>query len=92
MPPHGQARREPDNPYRDLRLYTDNRIPTILLQANQGNQADVREEVDALLHDNETSELRWLDGTHSLHWDRPDAVINAVQDLLKRTSGAGNPS
>ena len=76
--------RRPDNPYLDLRLYADVAVPTIALQANQGNQADVRAAVDELLGPNPLVDLRWMDAGHSIHWDRPDAVVDAVRELLAR--------
>jgi pimeloyl-ACP methyl ester carboxylesterase len=76
--------RRSDNPYLDLRLYADVAVPTIALQANQGNQADVRAAVDELLGPNPLVDLRWMDASHSIHWDRPDAVVDAVRELLAR--------
>ena len=76
--------RRADNPYLDLRLFADVGVRTIALQANQGNQADVRDTVDELLGANRLIDVRWMDASHSIHWDRPDAVVDAVRELLGR--------
>jgi pimeloyl-ACP methyl ester carboxylesterase len=71
-----------DNPYRDLALFTDVPVRALALQGDHGNQADVRDVVEDLARANPNLELRWLDAGHSLHWDRPDAVVDAVRELL----------
>lgn len=74
--------RRSDNPYLDLRLYANVAVRTIVLQANQGNQADVRDAVEELLGANPLVDLRWVDASHSIHWDRPDDVVAAVAELV----------
>ena len=73
-----------DNPYRDLRLYADATVPTTYLLAERGTAADVRDAVDELLRDNPLLDVRWLDAGHSIHWERPDDVVDAVRELLQR--------
>lgn len=74
-----------DNPYRDLGLFTDVPVRTLALQGDHGNQADVRDVVEDLARPNPHLELRWLEAGHSVHWDRPDDVVDAVRELLDGT-------
>jgi pimeloyl-ACP methyl ester carboxylesterase len=76
--------RRPDNPYLDLDLFAQVGVSTIAIQAERGNSSDVRDEVDRLLRGNPLIKSRWIDATHSLHWDRPDVVVGAVRELLER--------
>jgi pimeloyl-ACP methyl ester carboxylesterase len=76
------AGRRADNPYLDLGLFTTLDVPAIALNATRGIAADVRDEADALLAQNPNIRSRWIDASHSLHWDRPDAVVEAVEQLL----------
>ena len=85
----GARGRRPDNPYLDVRLYAEVAVPTIALQGTSGNQAEIRDEVDALLGANPLVDVRWLDAGHSIHWDRPDAVVDAVRELLAAAVAAG---
>jgi pimeloyl-ACP methyl ester carboxylesterase len=68
-----------DNPYRDLQLYAEPAARALYLNATRGPAAEVRDKVDDLLSG---SDVRWLDSSHSLHWDRRQDVIDAIHALL----------
>jgi pimeloyl-ACP methyl ester carboxylesterase len=78
------AGRRPDNPYLELARYRDVAVPTIALNATGGIAAAVRDEVEALTGHNPNIDSRGLEASHSLHWDRPEAVVAAVEELLER--------
>ena len=66
-------------------LWFDVPVPTITLAATRGPSAQVRDRIDAGVRADGAVELRWVDTGHGVHEDRPDLVLEALDDLLART-------
>ena len=82
----GEQGAQPDNPFLDLDLYRRVAVPTIAIYGSEGTSADVRDRVEELLAENPIITSRWIDATHSLNWERPDDVVDAVAELLGSAS------
>jgi pimeloyl-ACP methyl ester carboxylesterase len=71
-----------ENPLTDPAIFGRLDCPALLLCANEGTAADIRDYVDSMPQRFPMVSVTWIDGPHALDWHAPDLVAEQVRGFL----------